>query len=280
MSAPEDRVAQAVRELVAFGATEPWLLSPADARRAARLWPAALVAAHRAAITRAIAAAAVLVVAGLAIAGTFSASQPGGAATHRKNDVLVEGVLRAVGGPGPDCRRLHEPPPHRCPGYIDLSGRIDLVLQPFSSAETPGGPATVYSTRSVDGRWRVAVPPGTYRVSGFTSQVKRGRELSLRRKDGCRPSRQDGRRRPVPVRSDEDGTDLQARAFEIPVVLANRGSTRQPPAIAPMTKNGSVPVTTASGSGASGGSCVRSCSQAKKRTNARLFWVTGSRMVP
>src|SRR2546430_17347547 len=40
-----------------------------------------------------------------------------------------------------------------------------------------------------------------------------------------------------------------------------------PPAIAPMTRNGSAPAATASGSGASGGSWVRSRSQAKNRRN-------------
>ena len=34
MSAPEDRVTQALREIVEFGAAEPWEFSPADARRA------------------------------------------------------------------------------------------------------------------------------------------------------------------------------------------------------------------------------------------------------
>ena len=44
--------------------------------------------------------------------------------------------------------------------------------------------------------------------------------------------------------------------------------TIYPPAMAPTIKNGSFPAATASGSGASGGSCDRSCSQAK-RTNGR-----------
>ena len=39
MSAPEDRVTQALREIVEFGAAEPWEFSPADARRAARRRP-------------------------------------------------------------------------------------------------------------------------------------------------------------------------------------------------------------------------------------------------
>ena len=37
----------------------------------------------------------------------------------------------------------------------------------------------------------------------------------------------------------------------------------EPPAMAPTTKKGSTPLTTASGSGESGGSCERSSSQAK-----------------
>ena len=44
---------------------------------------------------------------------------------------------------------------------------------------------------------------------------------------------------------------------------------QQPPATAPMTKKVSEPVATASGSGASGDSWDRSCSQAKNRTNGR-----------
>ena len=47
-----------------------------------------------------------------------------------------------------------------------------------------------------------------------------------------------------------------------------------PPAIAPTTRNGSAPAATASGSGVSGGSCEKSCSQAKKRTNGRRLSVS------
>ena len=50
--------------------------------------------------------------------------------------------------------------------------------------------------------------------------------------------------------------------------------------MAPMIRKGSLPETTASGSGASGDSCDRSSSQAKKRRNGRRCWVTWSRMVP
>ena len=45
----------------------------------------------------------------------------------------------------------------------------------------------------------------------------------------------------------------------------------QPPAIAPTTRNGSVPFTTASGNGVSGGSSDRSSLHAKNRTNGRRF---------
>ena len=51
MSAPEDRVTQALREIVEFGAAEPWELSPADARREARRRPVAVIAAHLGATT-------------------------------------------------------------------------------------------------------------------------------------------------------------------------------------------------------------------------------------
>src|SRR6266850_481682 len=47
-----------------------------------------------------------------------------------------------------------------------------------------------------------------------------------------------------------------------------------PPAIAPMMSNGSAPDATASGRGASGGSCERSSAQAKNRKNARRSCVT------
>src|SRR5262245_19301283 len=57
-------------------------------------------------------------------------------------------------------------------------------------------------------------------------------------------------------------------------------SGRYPPAIAPTTKKGSDPATTAAGSGASGDSWERSSLQAKNRRNARRFWVTWSRIVP
>src|ERR1043166_3127454 len=58
------------------------------------------------------------------------------------------------------------------------------------------------------------------------------------------------------------------------------GTTDYPPAIAPITRNGSAPDDTASGSGASGGSCVRSRSHAKNRRNGRRRSVTWSRIVP
>ena len=50
--------------------------------------------------------------------------------------------------------------------------------------------------------------------------------------------------------------------------------------MAPTTRRGSAPLATASGSGASGGSWDRSCSQAKSLTNARRRCVTWSRIVP
>ncbi len=48
----------------------------------------------------------------------------------------------------------------------------------------------------------------------------------------------------------------------------------QPPAMAPTTRNGSAPFATASGSGASGGSCDRSSAQAKNRMKGRRCNVT------
>jgi hypothetical protein len=50
--------------------------------------------------------------------------------------------------------------------------------------------------------------------------------------------------------------------------------------MAPTTSKGSAPIATASGSGASGESWDRSCSQAKNRTNARRWCVMWSRIVP
>ena len=47
MSAPEDAVGQAVRDLVASGAAEPFEFSPADARRAARFRLAPFASGHR-----------------------------------------------------------------------------------------------------------------------------------------------------------------------------------------------------------------------------------------
>src|SRR5881409_3543196 len=58
------------------------------------------------------------------------------------------------------------------------------------------------------------------------------------------------------------------------------GGEAYPPAMAPSTKNGSAPSTTAAGSGASGDSWVRSRSQAKNRRNGRRCRVTWSRIVP
>ena len=58
-----------------------------------------------------------------------------------------------------------------------------------------------------------------------------------------------------------------ARSRPSPRDVHSRRATRR--AIAPTTRKGSAPVATASGSGSSGGSCDRSCSQAKNRRNAR-----------
>jgi hypothetical protein len=51
-------------------------------------------------------------------------------------------------------------------------------------------------------------------------------------------------------------------------------TSAQPPAIAPMTRRGSAAVATAAGSGESGSSSDRSCSQAKNRKNGRRSLVT------
>ena len=61
---------------------------------------------------------------------------------------------------------------------------------------------------------------------------------------------------------------------------SNCGAQHYPPAMAPTMSKGSAPVATAAGSGASGDSWDRSCSQAKNRTNARRRCVTWSRIVP
>jgi hypothetical protein len=65
----------------------------------------------------------------------------------------------------------------------------------------------------------------------------------------------------------------RARAFEglahLPFCIEQERAAYYPPAMAPMIKKGSAPVTTASGNGVSGGSCDTSCSQAKNLTSAR-----------
>src|SRR2546426_2737696 len=75
----------------------------------------------------------------------------------------------------------------------------------------------------------------------------------------------------------------------VPLSLRERGDSQRPPpprrgdyppAIAPTTRKGSVPDATASGSGASGGSWVRSRSHAKNRRNGRPSAVTWSRILP
>ena len=48
----------------------------------------------------------------------------------------------------------------------------------------------------------------------------------------------------------------------LPVLVNQQHVLHEPPAMAPMIKSGSAPVRTASGSGASGESFERSCSQA------------------
>ena len=71
MSAPEDAVGQAVRDLVASGAAEPFEFSPADARRAARFRLAPFASGHRRyrqPRSAAVRVATVLVVAALLVA--------------------------------------------------------------------------------------------------------------------------------------------------------------------------------------------------------------------
>src|SRR5437867_5324279 len=79
-----------------------------------------------------------------------------------------------------------------------------------------------------------------------------------------------------PLRSGEGGL------MTFPLSRRERGAGGEgyPPAIAPMTRKGSAPEATASGSGASGGSWVRSRSHAKNRRNGRRRSVTWSRIVP
>jgi hypothetical protein len=55
--------------------------------------------------------------------------------------------------------------------------------------------------------------------------------------------------------------------------LLRRAAESQPPAMAPTTRNGSLPLATDAGSGASGASWDRSSSQAKNRTKARRLFV-------
>jgi hypothetical protein len=70
----------------------------------------------------------------------------------------------------------------------------------------------------------------------------------------------------------------QGEDFSTGLSDANGGSASrgyfQPPAIAPITKNGSFPVATDSGKGLSVGSWDQSSSQAKNRKNARRFKVS------
>lgn len=75
-------------------------------------------------------------------------------ATHQGHDMLVKGIFRIGGGPA------------GTPGR-NLSGRIDLVRQ-RAVVDTLGKPAIVFSTHAVNGKWSIAVPPGTYRVCAFS----------------------------------------------------------------------------------------------------------------
>src|SRR5437899_11346318 len=84
---------------------------------------------------------------------------------------------------------------------------------------------------------------------------------------------------PVPLSLRERGNDGRAESPS-PEGRGDQRGEDYPPAIAPITRNGSAPDATASGSGASGASWVRSRSQAKKRRNGRRRSVTWSRIVP
>jgi len=68
------------------------------------------------------------------------------------------------------------------------------------------------------------------------------------------------------------GVRRHVAAFESADMSAH--SKAQPPAMAPIIKNGSDPFTIASGNGVSGNSCDKSSPQAKNRTIGRRSFVT------
>ncbi len=73
---------------------------------------------------------------------------------------------------------------------------------------------------------------------------------------------------------------VAANKIIIEIVSERLFLRNQPPAIAPMMKNGSLPEATGSGSVASGEAKDKSSSQAKNRKNGRRSSVTWSRIVP
>jgi hypothetical protein len=105
MSAPEDRVAQALREIAEFGAAEAWEFSPADARREARRRPVAVFAAHLGATSNA-----------------SRARQPG-VWSHRVMVVAVAAVILAV---------FFVPLPH-----VSLFRRLVTPAKPSTSTSVP-----------------------------------------------------------------------------------------------------------------------------------------------
>ena len=165
-------------------------------------------------------------------------------------------------------------------------GPNSLITQIFAHGNTVTNGNSMFPNRSyilveVDGSGHVMpggpgkspghiviTEPGKHQAHAFVTDSFGGFDLRLGRQ-GLSPS---GADTPAPCtdRSPESRTVHHRR----------RPKPAQPPAIAPTTRNGSAPVATASGNGASGGSCETSSAQAKNLTNGRRRRVTWSRIAP
>jgi hypothetical protein len=150
-------------------------------------------------------------------------------------------------------------------GNNDTIGKYGLsfdALGARSSRRQSDGPVLRNGLRHVRDDQRRALPRNHSQVLEFLRSRGRERRLTGARRDSL-PERLQG--------GDVAGrADRRVRRREPP-----EGQVAgHPPAMAPTTRNGSLPFTTASGSGASGDSCDKSSSQAKNRTNGRRCCVT------
>jgi hypothetical protein len=153
MPSSEEAVREAIQELVSSASSTPLRFSPADARRSARLRPVALVLARPTLVAMTLSAIALVVVASLALSGTFS-GLPAPVATNPSGSGQLAGALEAAGGPAPGS-------PGPLPGTVFVWS-------------VRSGKLVATTTVGTQGTFSVTVPAGSYRVTGRSPLYESG----------------------------------------------------------------------------------------------------------